>query len=144
MNMKLIKKYILTILIANSLIFVLSLPALVTAQSTPQCPGGVETCTQNNSNVTTIPNPLDPQNRGITPAELAGRIIRTILGITGAAALIVFIYGGVLFMFSGGNANKVQTAKNVLIYAALGLAIIFASYAILQFVLEAIVKATGG
>lgn len=135
-----LKKYLLSVLITGSLVFVASLPTLAIAQTPSDCTGGPSAC----PSVTTIPNPLDPLNRGVTPAELAGRIIRTILGVTGAAALVVFIYGGVMFMFSGGNATKVQSAKNILVYAALGLAIIFASYAILQFVLETIVKATGG
>jgi hypothetical protein len=87
-----------------------------------------------------LPNPL---GNSVTPAELAGRIIKTLLGLSGAAALVVFVYGGMMFMFSGGNAQRVQSAKNTLVYAALGLAIIFASYAILKFVLQVLGNATG-
>ena len=92
------------------------------------------------SGPTTIPNPLGDS---VTPAELAGRVIKTLLGLSGAAALVVFIYGGVMFMFSGGNSTKVQNAKNTLVYATLGLAIIFASYAILKFVLQVLGGSTG-
>ena len=92
------------------------------------------------SGPTTIPNPLGDS---VTPAELAGRVIKTLLGLSGAAALVVFIYGGVMFMFSGGNSTKVQNAKNTLVYATLGLALIFASYAILKFVLQVLGGSTG-
>lgn len=91
--------------------------------------------------VVSIPNPVG--ETGLTPAMIAGRVIQALLGVSGAAALVVFIYGGLMFMLSGGKAERVNTAKSTLIYASLGLAIIFASYAILQFVLQAIGGATG-
>jgi hypothetical protein len=56
------------------------------------------------SGTVTLPNPL---GNSVTPAELAGRIIKTLLGLSGAAALVVFVYGGMMFMFSGGNAQRV-------------------------------------
>lgn len=90
--------------------------------------------------ITTLPNPL---GEAVTPYELAGRVIKVLLGLSGAAALVIFIYGGVQFMISGGNSTKIQSAKNTLVYSALGLAIIFGSYALLQFVLQAISGSLG-
>lgn len=94
----------------------------------------------NDTSAVSIPNALG--ETGLTPAMLAGRVIQALLGVSGAAALVVFIYGGLMFMLSGGKSERVNTAKAILIYASLGLAIIFASYAILQFVLQAIGGAT--
>jgi hypothetical protein len=90
----------------------------------------------NDTSAVSIPNALG--ETGLTPAMLAGRVIQALLGVSGAAALVVFIYGGLMFMLSGGKSERVNTAKSILIYASLGLAIIFASYAILQFVLQAV------
>lgn len=89
---------------------------------------------------TVLPNPLGD---AVTPAELAQRVINTLLGVVGIVALVIFIYGGVQYMFSGGNSQKVEAAKNAIVYATLGLAIIFASSALLRFILRAIVGATG-
>jgi hypothetical protein len=119
------------ILVAFLLAAVLALPLVVLAADPP---GPID------SGTTVLPNPL---GNAVTPAELAGRLIKIILGVSGIAALVVFIYGGLTFMFSGGNSQKVETAKNTLVYAALGLAIIFASYAVLSFVLQALTGATG-
>ncbi|MFC1678392.1 hypothetical protein ACFLZ9_01495 [Patescibacteria group bacterium] len=70
-------------------------------------------------------------------AQLAISIARWILGIVGSLALLAFVYGGVLFLISGGNRETVQKGKQVMIGAVIGLAIVFASYLIVGFVLQA-------
>lgn len=72
------------------------------------------------------------------PRILIGNIINAVLGIVGSIALLVFIYGGFLWLTSGGQENKVTQGKNLIMWAALGLAIIFLSYALVIFVLQAI------
>lgn len=62
----------------------------------------------------------------------------TIFGFIGSIALIMFIIGGVMFLISGGNQEKVGKAKKLMISAVIGLLIVFASYLIIQFVLEAV------
>ena len=61
-----------------------------------------------------------------------------VLGFIGSIALLVFIYGGVMFLISAGNSEKVQQAKQIIIGAVIGLVIVFASYAIIQFVFTAL------
>lgn len=87
-----------------------------------------------------LPNPLDPGNKGITVYDILGRVIKAALGLTGAIALIMFIYGGFLMMFSGGNSTAVKKGKDTLVMAVLGLVVIFASYAIVNFVITNITK----
>ena len=65
-------------------------------------------------------------------------IIRAILGIVGALALFMFIYGGMIWMTSGGNTSRIEKGKETLIWATIGLFIIFASYAILSFIFQAL------
>lgn len=57
-----------------------------------------------------------------------------IFGLVGSIALLMFIYGGVMFLISGGSSEKVTQAKQIIISAIIGLIIIFASYAIIDLV----------
>jgi hypothetical protein len=56
-----------------------------------------------------------------------------ILGVVGAVALLFFVYGGFVFILSGGNEQNVKKGKDILIGSIIGLAIVFASYLIVQF-----------
>ncbi|MCK4553586.1 hypothetical protein KAU19_01320 [Candidatus Parcubacteria bacterium] len=61
-----------------------------------------------------------------------------LFGLIGSVALLFFIYGGIVFLISAGNSEKVEQGKKILIGAAIGLVIVFASYAITQFTLDAL------
>lgn len=72
------------------------------------------------------------------PRLVIGNIIKAILGIVGSLALAVFIYGGFMWITSAGNEDKVKRGKDMIIWASFGLAIIFASYALVNFVISAV------
>ncbi len=72
---------------------------------------------------------------------LAGDIIRAILGILGIIALIIFIYGGMLWMTALGDETKVKRGLNTMVWAGAGMIVIFGSYALVQFILS---KLLGG
>jgi hypothetical protein len=74
------------------------------------------------------------------PNVVIGRLVKAIIGISGSIALAVFIYGGALWLFSAGSQDKIKKGKSAMTYAAIGLAIIFLSYTIVAFVLEALVQ----
>ena len=65
-------------------------------------------------------------------------VAKWILGIVGSLALLAFIYGGILFLISSGSNEKVAKAKQVIIGAVIGLAIVFTSYIIIGFVFKAL------
>ncbi len=88
------------------------------------------------SGTVSLPDPLNSAN----PQELIGRIINAVLGIVGSIALAMFIYGGFTWMTSSGNMEKVQKGKDILIWAAIGLVVIFASYALVKFVIFTAIK----
>ena len=67
---------------------------------------------------------------------LAIRASRIILGVVGSLALLMFVYGGFMFLISTGSSEKVGKAKSILIAATIGLIIVFASYVIISFVLS--------
>ncbi len=70
------------------------------------------------------------------PVTLATRVVSAVLLILGAGAFVMFLYGGAMYLFSAGSSKAVETGKKVLVYASIGLIIIFGSYAILSFVFK--------
>lgn len=87
-----------------------------------------------------LPNPLGEGKTDIP--ILLGKIINSVLGIIGSLALVMFIYGGATWMLSGGNQEQVTKGKNILIWAAAGLVIIFTAYALVKFVLTTVTMTT--
>lgn len=75
---------------------------------------------------------------------LAANAAKWILGIVGSLTLIMFIYGGFLFLISAGSSEKVGQAKKVIVAAVVGLLIVFGSYLIIKFALGAIGVEWGG
>jgi len=86
-----------------------------------------------NSGTIKLDNPLGDSNPN--PQQLIGKIINAVLGIVGSLALAMFIYGGFTWMLAGGNSEAVTKGKNILIWATLGLVVIFTSYALVHFVI---------
>ncbi len=80
-----------------------------------------------------LTNPLG----SVTPLEIINNIITALLGLTGVLALIAFIYGGVLWMISFGDPGKVEKGKKMMIWAVIGLVVVFSSYAVLTLVFQA-------
>lgn len=72
------------------------------------------------------------------PTVLIGQIIRGLLGIIGSLALAVFIYGGFVWMTSAGNSQRVEQGRNTLIWAAIGLTVIFTAYVLVRQTIEAL------
>jgi len=75
-----------------------------------------------------LPNPI-----GVTdPNIVFGRIIFALMGLVGTIALIMFIFGGYTWMTAAGNDERVAKGRDTLIWATLGLVLVFASYAVLR------------
>ena len=70
-------------------------------------------------------------------ASLIANIIRIMLALSGTVALIYLIYGGYQYVTSGGNAEQAVIARQTILNAIIGLIVIFASYAIISFVMKA-------
>jgi len=85
-----------------------------------------------------LDNPLGERN---DMRQILGQIIDYSMGIMGAITLLVFVFGGGMWLTSMGNAEKVKTGTQAMIWAAIGLFIIFGSYAILNLVIKGL---TGG
>lgn len=70
--------------------------------------------------------------------KLIGMILRTLFAVIGVVALVIFIYGGVLWMTAFGDDQRVKKGWDTMIWAALGLIVIFGSYIAVDFILRAI------
>ena len=69
---------------------------------------------------------------------LLGKIVSKGMSILGSVTLLVFVYGGFLWLTSAGSAEKVKKGSQTMMWAVIGLFLIFGSYAILGLVLEGI------
>ena len=88
-----------------------------------------------------LDNPLgDRTGPDAEPTVLIGKLINAIMGIVGSIALVMFIFGGLVWMLAAGNTERITRGKNILIWATVGLVVIFSSYAIVKFVLEKALK----
>lgn len=64
--------------------------------------------------------------------EYAIYLIKLILGLVGSLSLLAFVYGGVSFLISAGNPDKVKDGINAIKAAVIGLLITFASVLIIN------------
>ncbi|MBU0531216.1 MAG: hypothetical protein ABIG32_02930 [Candidatus Uhrbacteria bacterium] len=69
---------------------------------------------------------------------IIGRVIRVALGLSGTLALLMFIYGGFTWMTSGGAKDKIEKGRNTLLWAVIGLAVIFFAYVAVELVITAL------
>ena len=69
---------------------------------------------------------------------LIGAVIRAILGVIGSIALVMFVYAGITWLTSGGNRKRIIKAQTTFIWACIGLFAIFASYAVIRFLFDAL------
>lgn len=83
-------------------------------------------------------NPLTNDSANIDIPTLVGKIIHSVLGIVGSLALVVFIYGGLLWMTSAGKQEQVTKGRDAMLWAAIGIIIIFSAYALVNLVLTTI------
>ncbi len=60
--------------------------------------------------------------------------INILLFLIGAVAVIVIIIGGIKYVTSNGESSAVQSAKNTIMYAVVGLLVAILAFAIVNFV----------
>lgn len=78
-----------------------------------------------------------------TPLPLiVGRIVNVVLGFLGVVFLVLLLYAGFTWMTAQGDSKKVDTAKNIITQAIIGLVVIVAGFAISNFVLGSLVNVT--
>jgi hypothetical protein len=61
-----------------------------------------------------------------------------ILGISGSVILLMFVYGGFLWITSRGDAKRIEKGKDTITHAVIGFAIIVLSYSMINFLIAAL------
>ena len=111
---------------------------LIAQTALAACQDGYVDCSgacQKGTSCDSLTNPLTGVDN---PQQLIGKVIVAALGIVGSIALLMFIYGGFVWMMAAGNQEMVTRGRNILMWAAIGLIIIFSSYALVKFVFQGI------
>lgn len=96
-----------------------------TTPASPTLPtNGTTTPTTATTPTITLPNPLGVND----PRLLIGRLIQAIISISGAIALVMFVYAGLMFLTAGGNTTQIDKAKNLMLYVILGIVVIAGAF----------------
>jgi len=120
------QKKIKKIILVLSLIFILGFSAQVWAQQG-------------------LPNPLGQQE--ITKQSVltfAGKVAKGAIAVSGSIALLLFIYGGFLWLTSQGEPAKIKKGRDGFLWSVVGLAIIFSSYFLVDFLIRGLTTGTPG
>ncbi|HPF31102.1 MAG TPA: hypothetical protein PLO25_02215 [Candidatus Saccharibacteria bacterium] len=90
-----------------------------------------------------IINGINATNTGGMPDSLGDiirKIINTLMFLLGSVSVLMIIYGGIRYTISGGNTENVVVAKNTILYAVIGLVVAIMAYAIVNFVVQALIS----
>ncbi|MBU1992239.1 MAG: hypothetical protein ABH856_02190 [Patescibacteria group bacterium] len=68
--------------------------------------------------------------------SLIVNIINFFLFFLGLIATIMIIYGGVTYVTAGGEQEKIESAKKIIMYAVIGIIIVLLSFAIVNTILQ--------
>ncbi|OGY41455.1 MAG: hypothetical protein A2Y82_00900 [Candidatus Buchananbacteria bacterium RBG_13_36_9] len=82
-----------------------------------------------------------PQNNLVVWIAL---IIKALFGFLGVLFFALIVYGGFMYMTSMGKDEQIKKAKNIIITAVIGLAIILLSYAIATYIMNLLMSSMGG
>ena len=75
-----------------------------------------------------------------SPENILAKIIKLSLQAVGVATLGLYIYGGALYMVSGGNAEQQGKAIKILVWTTLGVVVIAGSYMFVNYIFTKIIK----
>lgn len=81
-----------------------------------------------------LQNPLGDAD----PRVLIGRVIYAAISLSGSIALLMFVYGGILWLTAMGRPEAIEKGKKILIWTTLGIVLIFSAYVLTTAVFSAI------
>ncbi len=88
--------------------------------------------------LTTAAELANPLGDISSPEDVVATIIKVLLGVVGVVALLIVIYGGIELMTSRGNQEKIDKGRKALMWAAIGLVVVFGSYGITKAIFTAL------
>jgi hypothetical protein len=73
----------------------------------------------------------NPLSIGTSVGGIIKQVITTALGIIGALTLLMFVWGGFEWLTSAGNPEKVKAGTQTMVWAIIGVVLVFSSYLLL-------------
>ena len=127
-----IKRLIIATALFASLAVVSTQPALAAAPV--NILGGGGACSSAPGSAVCTDTKKNPTGNPI--AKEITKITDIVAWIAGAAAIIVIVVAGIRFITSNGDSNAVVSARNTIIYAAIGIVVIVAARSIIVFIVN--------
>ncbi|MFH1720026.1 MAG: PKD domain-containing protein, partial [Patescibacteria group bacterium] len=143
-----IQKFLVALLLSSFLLA--ALPFASTASAEKWCDYGPFSCGEEEISFTEFeggltspgddPNLAQGYDEGLTRAsnvrEFAVNVTNFILGFLGLIGIIMIIYGGFMYLTAGGEQEQLEKGKKSVLYAAVGIVIVMASYAIVNTLIQ--------
>ena len=79
-----------------------------------------------------------------TFGQLIATVLQVLLLVAGSIAVVYLVVGGIKYILSRGNEEKVESAKSTMTAAVWGLVIIIMSFAIILIISEALIGGAPG
>lgn len=70
---------------------------------------------------------------------VVGKVINLLIGVVGAVAVLYMVYGGIMYMASGGDMKQLESAKAAITYSLLGLAITIGAILVVNTILAGLI-----
>lgn len=85
------------------------------------------------NSLTGVCNPAGSE-KNWTVENLTANIIKKVMGVLAVIFIMLILWAGATRLFAQGNASQIKKSYDTILWAVLGLVIIFSSYIILSFV----------
>lgn len=72
--------------------------------------------------------------RGDNVDTVVSSVVNILMWIVGIVSVVMIVVGGMKYTMSNGDANKVQSAKNTILYSVVGVVVAVTAYVIVNFV----------
>ena len=84
-----------------------------------------------------------PSSDKVTPIEVFGTYLSTIVGFLSILFIVEVIHGGFLWMTAGGNEEQITKARHKVISGAIGAGIILSAYIVTAFIIGYVGESLG-
>ena len=75
-----------------------------------------------------IDNPIETEDFN----DLVENLLNWLLGVSASVALLMLVAGGIMYAMAAGSEEKLKSAKKTILYAILGMVIVFLSYSMIK------------
>ena len=70
--------------------------------------------------------------KALTLSQIAMNVLNFLLGISGVLALIMLVIGGIMYLTSAGDEDRIASGKKIFTYSVIGVVVIFSSMVLVK------------